>query len=478
MKLHIALILIFYISLAYPQKLSKQEENYIDSVMNSNFPVSEPGAVILISKKGLPIFKKAYGLANMELGIKNKPEYLFNIGSMSKQFTALCILKLVQDGKLSLEDDIRKHLINYNTHGQKITIENILNHTSGIQSYSNKEDFLIKSTNDITKEDLRKSFENDTLNFIPNSNWNYCNSGYVLAGLIVEKVSGKTLTSFLTENIFKPCSMNSTFVANDDSIFVNSVNGYDNIQGLEKTFETKYKPAQYLSWTYCYGAGGIISTVEDLLKYNNSLLAYKIISKELLEKAWSALTLPNGKSTNYGLGWAVGNYMGLKFVAHGGALFGFRSYGTLFPDMQLYITVLSNNSAKTPVNYATPIAFRIAGKPLPNFKSITLDDKLIEEYIGVYKTFSNVYDFLPTERYITIENGKLFSQLNVDNQLEDKFELFYINKDTFGRKNSTQTFQFIRDEYNKVTSIEVFNLPINYGPFETDFKTKKRLLEK
>ena len=464
--------------LIYPQQISKVDEMFVDSVMNSNFPASGPGAVILISKNGVPIYKKAYGLANVELNIKNKLEYLFNIGSMSKQFTALCILKLVQEGKISLQDDIKKYLIDYNSHGQKITIENILNHTSGIQSYSNKEDFLGKSVTDITKEDLRKSFENDTLIFLPNTNWSYCNSGYVIAGLIVEKVSGKSLSSFLTENIFIPCGMKSTFVGNDDSIFINLVNGYDNVLGPENVTEIKYKPAQYISWTYSYGAGGIISNVDDLLKYNTALLSYKIINKQLLEKAWSASTLPNGKSTNYGLGWAVGNYKGLKFAAHGGALFGFRAYGTLFPDEQIYVTVLSNNSAKTPVTYASPIAFKIAGQPLPTPKMIPKNKKLIEEYCGVYKAYSLVHDFLPTERYITLENGKFFSQLNENNELEDKIELFYLDEDIFGRKNSTQTFHFIRDKNNKVTSVDIFNFPINYGPSETNLKTDKVLPKK
>jgi CubicO group peptidase (beta-lactamase class C family) len=471
------LVLLFFVisRLTNAQQLSRTDELFVDSVMNVYFNPSGPGAVILIAKKGKPVLKKAYGLANIELNVINKPDYVFNIGSMSKQFTAICILKLAQNGKLKLQDDIKKYLTDYNTHGRNIKIENLLYHTSGIINYSDKEDFIPKSVTDITKEDLKKYFVNDSLFFEPNSNWSYCNSGYVLAGLIVEKVSGKSLTEYLTDNIFKPCEMSNTFVGNDDSVFVNSVSGYDNVLGHENTEEAKYKPAQYMSWTYSYGAGGIISTVDDLLKYNNALLSEKIITKEWLDKAWNPSTLPNGKSTNYGLGWAVGTYQGLKFVAHGGGLNGFRSYGVLFPNEQIYLVILSNTSAKTPVTYASPIAFKIAGKPLPNIKGINIDKKTLEEYKGVYSINSPAHDFLPTQRFITVKDNNLFAQLKEGEDLEEVKQLYYIDKDFFAIKNSPQKFQFIRDKKGKVTSIEVYNFPIQYGPFETNLKTELAL---
>lgn len=473
MKSFLITSLLLTTILTYGQQISKTDELFVDSVMNSYFNTSGPGAVILIAKKGKPVLKKAYGLANIELNVTNKPEYLFNIGSMSKQFTAICILKLAQEGKLSLQDNIKKYLTDYNTHGRNITIENLLYHTSGIINYSDKDDFFPKSVTDISKEDLKKSFMNDSLFFEPNSNWSYCNSGYVLAGLIVEKISGKSLTEFLTDNIFKPAEMNNTFVGNDDSVFVNMVSGYDNVTGLENTLQSKYKPAQYMSWTFSYGAGGIVSNVDDLLKYNNALLSGKIIKKEWLDKAWSSITLPNGKSTNYGLGWAVGTYQGLEFVAHGGGLNGFRSYGVLFPNEQVYVAVLSNTSAKTPVTYASVIAFKIAGKPLPNLKNNSLDKIILDEYKGVYSINSPAYGFLPTQRFITVKDNHLFTQLKVGDELDEIYELFSIDKDIFGRKNSPQRFQFIRDKKGKVVTLEVFNSPIQYGPYETHIKTDK-----
>ena len=451
----------------YAQQISRTDELFIDSLTNANYNANGPGVVILIAKKGVPVFKKAYGLANIELNVKNKPDNLFNIGSMSKQFTSISILKLVQEGKLNLTDDIKKHLPDYNTQGRKITIENILRHTSGIFNYTAKEDFLSKSVTDISKDDLKKSFMNDSLIFDPNTNWSYCNSGYVLAALIVEKVSGKPLDRFLHDQIFKPCGMNNTYLRNDDSIYINSASCYEEIG------DNKFIPANYISSTFAFGAGGIISTVDDLLKYNNALLSEKIITKEFLELAWTPYVLPDGKSTNYGLGWAVGNYKGLKFASHGGSWSGFKSYGVLFPTEQLYVVILSNTNSLTFVPYCASIAFRIAGKQLSSPSKIKPDNKTLQEYKGVYSITSPEFNLKPMLRHVTISNDTLFSQI-IDDE-DEKIPLVYTDKDFFSIKNSAKKFQFIRDKKNKIISLEVYNEPIQYGPRQTNIKTDKQL---
>jgi CubicO group peptidase (beta-lactamase class C family) len=463
--------LFFLISvLTYAQKISRADELFIDSITNANYNINGPGVVILVAKKGVPVFKKAYGLANIELNVKNKPEYLFNIGSMSKQFTSLSILKLAQEGKLNLTDDIKKYLPDYNTQGRKITIENILRHTSGIFNYTNKGDFLSKSVTDITKDDLKKSFMNDSLVFEPKTNWNYCNSGYVLAALIVEKVSGKSLDKFLSEQIFKPCEMNNTYLRNDDSIYINSASCYEEIG------DNKFMPANYISSTYAYGAGGIISTVDDLLKYNNALLSGQIINKELLEFAWTPYVLLNGQSTNYGLGWAVGNYKGLKYASHGGSWSGFKSYGVLFPTQQLYVVILSNTNSFSFVSYCSSIAFRAAGQQLSIPKKIKPDNKTLQEYNGIYFITSPEFNLKPMSRQITTSNDTLYSQIMDDE--DEKTQLVFVDKDFFTLNNSPKKFQFIRDKKGKIISLEVYNEPIQYGPRQTNIKTNKILPNK
>lgn len=443
------------------QSLSSAEERFIDSVISSHYHSDAPGAVILVAKEGKPILRKAYGLASLEFKIPNQPEYIFNIGSMSKQFTAVCILILAQEGKLNLDDDVKKYISRFNSHGRTITVRQLLQHTSGIYNYSDKEDFLPKSVTDVNKEELMDYFMNDSLFFEPGTKWSYCNSGYALAALIVEKVSGKSLSEFMTEKIFLPNQMTKSYLCNDDSVFVNYVYGY------EKNSKGTFMARNYMSWTYEFGAGGIITCVDDLLKFNNSLLGYKILKKEWLDQAWTAAILPDGRSTNYGMGWAVGSYKGLKFVAHGGGLNGFRSYGVLFPEKKLYVVILSNTSSTTPVAYASSIAFKLAGAPMAVAQTLKLNSKELMEYAGNYTFISPDFSFKLTQRSIMLKGDTLCSYVKEEDEL---LPLVKYDKDVFGLADAPKRFKFVRNKKGKIEAIQIFNEAIQYGPVELDVK--------
>lgn len=464
------LILSFFFLLSVSstaQQILKSDEQFVDSIMNANYKPDGPGAVILISKKGLPVFRKAYGLANLELNVKNKPDYVFRIGSMSKQFTAVCILKLAQEGKLSLQDDINKYLLNYNMHGRHITIESLLRHTSGITSYTEKKDFGPKMVVDQSKEDIMNYFMNDSLLFEPGTDWSYSNSGYVLAGLIVEKVSGKSLNEYLQQNIFNTLGMHNTSIGNYDSILPNSAFGY------EDAGYGKFKPASYLSWSWPYAAGAIVSNVDDLLKWDNALYTDKIIKSEWLEKAWKPFLLPNGQLTNYGFGWSVGNYWDLKFITHGGGINGFLSDGIRIPSQQIYITILSNSTSKSPSDFSSDIALRVAGQLVTKPLSIRIDRKVLEDYTGVYamhRSGSRISTNSTDEkmyRYLTVKDDTLFSQ----SKGGSKNPLLNISKDLFAFKNSNTYCQFHRDKKGTLISLEIYSEPIQYGPSELEPKT-------
>ena len=449
------------------QQLSKADEQFVDSIMNASYKPDGPGAVILIAKKGLPVFRKAYGLANLELNVNNKPDYVFRIGSMSKQFTAVCILKLAQEGKLSLQDDINKYLPDYNIHGRHITIENLLTHTSGITSYTEKKDFRPKMVIDQSKEDIMNYFMNDSLLFEPGTDWSYSNSGYVVAGLIVEKVSGISLNEYLQQNIFHPLRMFNTSIGSYDSIVLNSAFGY------EAAGYGKFKPASYLSWSWPYAAGAIVTNVDDLLKWDNALYTDKIIKSEWLEKAWKPFLLPNGQLTNYGFGWSVGNYHGLKFITHGGAINGFLSDGIRIPSQQIYVTILSNSTSKSPSDFSSNIALRVAGQFVTTPSFVRIDKKVLENYTGVYavhrsgKIISTNSTDEKMYRYLTIKDDTLFSQ----SKGESKNALVNITKDLFAFKSSNTYCKFHRNEKDKIVSLEIYSEPIQYGPSELEPKT-------
>jgi CubicO group peptidase (beta-lactamase class C family) len=257
-----ALTLLFFSPLS--AQFQPDIEKKIDSIMMHTYPLTDPGAVLLIAKNGVPVMEKGYGLANIELTVANKPKFVFAIGSMSKQFTAVCLLQLQDAGKLSLDDDIRKHLPHYDTHGETITIRHLLTHTSGIPSFTELDTFqhLINTDNSIA--DISNLFMNRPLLFSPGSNWSYSNSGYLLAGMIVEKVSGVTLETYLRQHIFLPLGMNSTSMGSNDRVIPRMVTGYD-------MGSYGYMPTREYSWIWTFGAGGIVSNTSDLLKWDEAL---------------------------------------------------------------------------------------------------------------------------------------------------------------------------------------------------------------
>lgn len=459
--------LSFLVSISvYAQQFSKADELFVDSIMYANYKPNTPGAVILIAKKGEPVYRKAYGLASMELNVPNKPENIFRIGSISKQFTAVCLLKLAQEGKLNLQDDIKKYLPHYNSHGKHITIENLLNHTSGIPSYSEKKNFESKIATDQSTDDLLAYFMNDSLLFNPGTDWSYSNSAYVVAGLIVEKVSGLSLTQYYRQNIFTPLGMSNTSVGNSDSVVINEVSGY---QG---SVNGKYMPLTYESWSWAYGAGGIISTVDDMLKWDNALYTNKIVKPEWLQKAWQPFLLPNGQQVNYGFGWALANYNNTKLIAHSGGMRGFLSDGTRVPLQQTYIIILSNTETIGPWDISSAIINRMlpqttsnkAGKPINTNFNI---------YTGVYamhRVGSRVAINMTPEklyRYITFSNDTLFAQASGNS----KEILKYVDNDLFLSQESNKKFKFNKNNKGLVTSIEIYSYPIQYGTNEMEFKT-------
>jgi CubicO group peptidase (beta-lactamase class C family) len=450
----------------YAQQFSKEDERFVDSIMNGNYKSNEPGAVLLIAKNGQPVFRKAYGLASVELNIPNKPEFVFHIGSMSKQFTAVCILKLGQEGKLSLQDEITKYLPDFNTHGRKITIENLLTHTSGFIDAQEKKDWIGSKRIDQSRDDLLNTFMNDSLLFEPGTDWHYSNSNYMVAGWIVEKISGLSLHEYLQQNILTPLAMSHTFTGNDESIFVNVVNGYDREAG-------KTRPTRYMSSTWYYGNGQMLSNVDDLLKWDNALYTDNVIKKEWLEKAWKPFVLKNEQATNYGFGWSNNIFNGLQIIEHGGGVNGFVSDGIRIPSQQLYVVMLANTTSVWSVPITSAIALHITGQTLKKPKFINVDKKDLESYTGVYalhRAGGNTHaDTANGEiyNYITIKGDTLYIQL----PKFSKWPLFSISKDLFTAAFGNSYYQFNRNEKGKVISLELYDQPVQYGPSQRRLKT-------
>jgi CubicO group peptidase (beta-lactamase class C family) len=327
-----------------------------DKLLSAQYKANETGAAALIARNGQIIYKKAFGMANLELNVPMQPDMVFRIGSITKQFTAVAILQLMEQGKLSLQDDIKKFIPDYPTHGYKITIEHLLTHTSGIKSYTGMENFGTIERNDLKPEEVINFFKNQPMDFAPGSKWMYNNSGYFLLGYIIEKLSGKTYPQFVEEVFFKPLGMTNSYYGNDSKIIKNRAAGYQNDEnGTEN--------ADPLSMNLPFSAGSIQSTVEDLYKWNRAVHSYKLLKKETLDLAFIPYKLSDGSATNYGYGWFFQNIQGSPTIEHGGGINGFLTMAKYLPKEDVFVAVFSNSTANPPNDVATKIAALAIGKP-------------------------------------------------------------------------------------------------------------------
>lgn len=407
-----------------------------DQLLSEKFKSNETGATALISKKGQIIYKKAFGMANLELNVPMQTENVFRIGSISKQFTAIAILQLMEQGKLSLQDDITKFIPDYPTHGHKITVEHLLTHTSGIKSYTNMIEFGPISRLDKKPEELIQFFKNQPMEFAPGTKWNYNNSGYFLLGYIIEKVSGKTYPEYIEENIFKALGMNNSYYGSDSKIIKNRAAAY----GKD---DIGFVNAEPLSMTLPYAAGSLQSTVEDLYKWNQAVLTYKLVKKETLDKAFTPYVLADGKQTDYGYGWGIENIQGSTAIQHGGGIPGFLTKGIYLPKEDVFVAVFSNCDCNSPEETAVKLAALTIGKPFEYTES-KVDTSAMKQLVGVYEIAGD-----EEQRYITYSDGKLYSQRN----RSTKFNIKPYEKDKYFFESMMNTIEFVRNKSGEVEKL-------------------------
>jgi CubicO group peptidase (beta-lactamase class C family) len=411
----------------------------------------------LVKKKDQIIFRKGYGLANLELNVPVEPDMIFRLGSITKQFTGVSILMLAERGKLSLQDEITNFLPDYPTQGKKITVEHLLTHTSGIKSYTDMAEWLPLMRKDMSLQELIDMFKNQPMDFSPGERWKYNNSGYILLGAIIEKVSGKTYADFVQENIFGPLGMKHSLYDSTSPVIPRRVPGY--AKG-----NSGFENAPYLSMTQPYAAGSLASSVDDLAIWNEALLAGKLIKRETLERAFTSYKLNDGTDARYGFGWFISSYEGHRLIEHGGGINGFTSYALIMPEDQIFVALLTNGAIEGRI--PEPLAFRIAGltlgQPYKEPVPITLPEQNLDPLVGVYVDAQN------EERYISRQGNKMFSQRAGGS----KSEIFPVSVTEFVFGDSFARVQFLKDAKGEVTGLLVIE---RLGPAQTYTKTAKPL---
>ncbi len=412
----------------------------IEALLDTRFPADKPGAAIIVLREGKPIYKSARGMANLELQVPMTADMVFRIGSITKQFTAAAVMMLVEQGKISLTDEITKFLPDYPTQGTTITVEHLLTHTSGIRSYTDMPGWMVnKIVNPMTVNELIDGFKNEPMDFKPGEQFRYNNSGYILLGAIIEKASGQSYAEFIQDNIFYPLQMKNSFYGDHEAIIENRAAGYDG--SIDEP-----QNAKYLSMTQPYAAGSLLSTVEDLGKWNTALIAGKVVNKESLAQMIESYKLADGTSSGYGYGLMPGDIRGHKTVEHGGGIFGFVTHGVYLPDDDIYVAVLCNSTALNPSDAATKIAAMAMGDPFPEFKAVEVRSEVLEKYVGVYKIDEQA------RRYVTVVDGQLYTLRTGSTRLAATPS----SETAFFYELSPSHFEFVVDDQGAVTGMQMY----------------------
>lgn len=426
----------------------------INGVLEKTFKPDEPGAAVIVVREGKVIFRKGYGLANVELGVPVEPDMVFRLGSVTKQFTAVAILMLAEQGKLSLDDDLTKFLPDYPTKGQKITIEHLLTHTSGIKNYTSLPEWLSAWRKDLTVKEIVDLFKDQPMDFAPGEKWSYSNSGYVLLGAIIEKVSGQTYQDFIQKNIFTPLGMKHSYYDSTARIIPRRVEGYS------KTNEG-YQNAAYLSMTQPFSAGALISSVDDLALWDAALYTEKLVKQESLKRAWTPRLLNNGKSAHYGYGWSMSAYERHTIIEHGGGINGFTTYALRMPADRIFVAILTNRDSMGPGAVAFKVAALALGKPYQEPVAVKLPASQLDQYVGVYQLDEK------EDVIIQRDGEKLFADLPGGGRAEII--------------PSSETQFFIRDSLSRLSftknaaGVTAFVLHDRYGTDQVARKTDKPL---
>jgi CubicO group peptidase (beta-lactamase class C family) len=311
----------------------------VDALFSEWNKPDSPGCAIAIIHRGHPLYRRGYGMANLEHAIPITEKSVFDIGSISKQFVAMCIALLARQGKLSLDDEIQKYIPELRNYEYPITIRHLIHHTSGLRDYLTLMDLAgLRFENEYPDEEIIGLIARQkALNFRPGEEFLYCNSGYLLLAEIIKKSSGLSLRAFADESIFAPLEMKNTFFHDDFSEIVkNRAVGYSPVESGGFRIN--------MSIFDVVGDGGVHSTIEDLCLwdanfYHNIIGGY---GQHLIEDITSPGKLNSGKALDYAFGIGISTYRGLKTIGHGGAWMGYRSEMTCFPEQQFSVICLSN----------------------------------------------------------------------------------------------------------------------------------------
>jgi CubicO group peptidase (beta-lactamase class C family) len=398
------------------------------------------GYSVLISQNGKVLYQDALGLANVELNVPMTPRHIFEIGSLTKPFTAVAILLLAQDGVLSLEDNISKYIPGISTTKGDVTLKHLLAHTSGLVDPINDPEFLsTRIQESVSLKGLITQFKNGRWQHVAGEQIHYSNVGYSMLAWVIEQVSGVTYEAFLKERIFLPLMMHHTSQVSFN-LTKGKVTGY--------TFDGS-KPRQHdlvnLNWGYA--AADLLSTTEDLSVFNHALMQGRLLNQAHLHILLSPVILNNDAQRQGSFTFALSSIWGFDAVRISGSTLGYSCHSIYLPDNDTFVIVLSNSDGVNgggwiaPATVAGKLAATLLALPIPNYKRVQLSDQSSTQYIGSYQLDNE------TIRKLSIDGGKYYYQRND----EAKYEVIPMENDSFYFEDTLSYFQINKQDNKKRT---------------------------
>jgi len=459
---------VFLLTGMFNVSCSQTKIEKLDKLISAYAENGQFNGSVLVAEKGNVIYKKGFGWANMEWNIPNQPDTKHRLGSITKQFTSMLIMQLVQQGKLKLDAPVSAYLPDYpKSNGDAITIHHLMTHTSGIPEFTSFPDFFKeRSRNTYSPAELVNYFADSALQFKPGERFAYSNSGYVLLGFIIEKVTGKLYEQVLQENILTPLKMNNTGYDHNGTLLKNRASGYDRTG-------RNYTNASFADMSIPYSAGALYSTVEDLYLWDQALYTHQLLRKENMDLLF-AEHIETGRGY-YGYGWFVDEMnIGktqeqLKTISHGGAINGFGTLITRIPSDKSLIVLLNNTGGAPLQEMAAAISGIMYDKPYDYPKksiAYSLVDVMekdgITAALSFFKKVKDSGNYYLNER----EMNDAGYQLLQSNKVKEAAAVFKLNAESY-----PESFN-VYDSYgealmvlgNKTEAIENYKKSVQLNP--------------
>lgn len=476
MKKHFKVLAVLLFSALIINAYSQDKSQKIDELVNKYHEYGQFSGAVLVAEGGKVIYEKGVGYANAEWKIPNAPDVKYRLGSITKQFTSMLIMQLVEKGKINLDGKLSEYLPYYRKDvGDKVTIHQLLTHTSGIPDYTESSDFMRNEIrNPLSAKELVEKYCSGDLEFEPGTQWKYDNSGYVILGAVIEEVTGKPYETVLKENILKPLGMNSSGYDHNEEIIEKRASGYHKA-GI------KIINAPYIDMTLPFAAGALYSTVEDMYKWDQALYTDKLVSNASKEKIFTPYM------NNYGYGWGIREqeFGGVKkkVISHSGGIFGFNTIILRYTDDKNLIILLCNvlpgelnGLSKGIANILYDQPYEMPKKSLAEFLMKGIIEKGIEQAV---KDFNKMNEDKAEYAIREDEMNILGYQLLHQRKIKEAIEVFRLNTEAFPESfnvwdSYAEAFMVSGDKEN---AIKYYKKSLEINPESTSGKEALKKLE-